>query len=160
MRNQFYEKGIPLLMVPGIFFTDFFVKRYIEQYGEDVKGKKIWKGKIKLTKHHNSGLAMDILEHKTEWVLAASSVMVAILCIMMALVMPKKGKRLLKYGFAFLIGGAAGNLYDRAVRRYVVDYFSFQTGIAWIDRIIFNLSDLCILVGIVLVAVGDAVRKV
>jgi signal peptidase II len=159
MKNKFYEKWIPLLMVPGIFFTDFFVKRYIEQYGEKVRGKKIWKNRIKLTKHHNAGIVMDIWEHKSEWVLAASSIMVTLLCIMMAFIMPQKGKKLVKYGLAFLIGGAAGNLYDRAVRRYVVDYFSFQTGIGWIDRIIFNISDLCILAGIVLIAVGDALTK-
>lgn len=154
-KQGWSEKIIPLLLIPGIFITDFFIKQYIEQYGEKVSGKKIWKERIKLKKHHNTGMAMDILEHRTEWVLACSSVLVTILCIFMAVLMPKKGKRLMKYGLGFLLGGAAGNLYDRAVRHYVVDYFSFQTGVSWIDRIIFNLSDLCILVGMLFLAVGE-----
>lgn len=79
--------------------------------------------------------------------------------LFLAFVIPKKGKKLVKYGLAFLIGGAAGNVYDRAVRHYVVDYFSFETGLAWFDRIIFNISDIFIFVGMILLVIGDAVAK-
>lgn len=154
-KQSFSEKVIPLLMIPGIFVTDFFIKEYIEQYGGRIAGKKIFREKIRLKKHHNTGMAMDILEHRTGWVLAVSSILVTILSFFMALLMPKQGKWLMKYGLGFLLGGAAGNLYDRAVRHYVVDYFSFETGISWIDRIIFNLSDLCIFVGVLLLAAGE-----
>lgn len=155
MNHRLREKLLPLLMVPGIFFTDFFVKRYIEQYGEDVEGRKILRKKIKLKKHHNTGMAMDFLEHRTEWVLAVSSVVLTVLCFGMVIILPKHGKELVKYGLSFVIGGAAGNVYDRALRHYVVDYFSFQTGVTWIDRIIFNISDICILFGMLLIVVGD-----
>lgn len=159
MRNRFYEKLLPLLIVPSIFITDFFAKKYIETYGEDLENKQILGKKIKLRKHHNTGIAMDFMNHKTGWVLAVSSIILTILCFFLAFVMPKKGKKLIKYGLAFLIGGAAGNVYDRAVRHYVVDYFSFQTGLAWLDRIIFNISDIFIFIGMILLVIGDAVAK-
>ena len=40
------------------------------------------------------------------------------------------------------------------MREYVVDYVSLKTGIAAIDRVVFNLSDLCILIGTMAVVVG------
>lgn len=157
--DEFSEKLLPLLMIPSIFITDFFVKKYIETYGETLENKSICRKKIRLKKHHNTGMVMDLMKHRTGWVLAISSIVLTILCFFMALVMPKKGKYLIKYGFAFLVGGAAGNVYDRAVRHYVVDYFSFQTGIAWFDRVIFNISDVCIFIGMVLILIGDAFNK-
>lgn len=155
IKKRFCEKLLPLLIVPSIFITDFFVKNYVETYGEQWKGKQVFQKKICLKKHHNTGMAMDLMNYRTGWVLAASSIVLTLLCFFMALVMPKKGRKLIKYGLAFLIGGAAGNVYDRAVRRYVVDYFSFQTGMPWLDRIIFNLSDLCIFAGMILIVIGD-----
>ena len=157
MKDRFYEKLLPLLIIPSIFITDFFAKKYIENYGEKIENKQMFRRKIQFRKHHNTGMAMNFMEHKTGWVLAASSIIFTILCFFMALIMPKKGKKLIKYGLAFLIGGAAGNVYDRAVRHYVIDYFSFQTGIAWFDKIIFNISDIFIFIGMILIAIGDII---
>ena len=146
----------PLLLIPSIFVTDFFAKQYIEQYGEKEEGRELFRGRLQLKKHHNTGIIMDFFRDKTEWILVVSGVMTALLCFCLAFLLPKKGKRLMKYGLSFVIGGAAGNLYDRAVRHYVVDYAHFRTGISFIDRVIFNISDLCILIGIVMTAVGEA----
>jgi len=150
---------IPLLLIPSIFFTDYFVKKYIEQYGDKQTGKKIFKNHIKLTKHYNTGIVMDKCSGHRGMVLAVSSILVVILCVSMAIVLPKKGKKLLKYGFAFLIGGAAGNLYDRVAHSHVVDYFTFQTGVWWIDRIIFNLSDIAIFCGAIMIALGETLSE-
>lgn len=156
IKDGFCDKLLPLLITPSIFITDFFAKKYIENYGEKVENKKILRKKVRLRKHYNAGMAMHLWEHRTGLILAASSIILMIFCFSMALVMPKKGRKLIKYGLAFLIGGAAGNVYDRAVRHYVVDYFSFQTGVVWLDRMIFNISDICIFVGMLLIMVGEA----
>ncbi len=52
-----------------------------------------------------------------------------------------------KTGLALLFGGAVSNTYDRLRREYVIDYFSFRTGVPAIDRIAFNLADFAILTG-------------
>ena len=64
------------------------------------------------------------------------------------------GKKLLKAGLSLLLGGAFSNTYDRVMREYVVDYVSLKTGIAAIDRVVFNLADLCILIGTMAVVLG------
>ncbi|MDE6319457.1 MAG: signal peptidase II, partial [Lachnospiraceae bacterium] len=40
--------------------------------------------------------------------------------------------------------------YDRLVRKYVVDYVSFPVRNPRIRRIVFNISDFCILIGALL----------
>ena len=56
------------------------------------------------------------------------------------------------YGFACMIGGALGNLTDRLVRGYVVDFLEL-----W--RLpVFNLADLSIVVGMLLIVI-DLYRK-
>ena len=42
------------------------------------------------------------------------------------------------------------------MREYVVDYVSLKTGIAAIDRVVFNLADLCILMGTMAVVLGTS----
>lgn len=48
-------------------------------------------------------------------------------------------------GFALVIGGALGNLIDRAVHGHVIDYFLFHTPV-W-SFAVFNLADAFITVG-------------
>lgn len=50
-----------------------------------------------------------------------------------------------RLGFVLIIGGALGNLIDRAVRGYVVDYVYFHTP-AW-SFAVFNLADAFITIG-------------
>lgn len=56
-----------------------------------------------------------------------------------------EGKTVTKLGLALVIGGSLSNLYDRFVRRYVVDYFSFQFGV--LKKVVFNLGDLFVFFG-------------
>lgn len=60
---------------------------------------------------------------------------------------------LARLGFALIIGGALGNLIDRAVRGYVVDYIYFHTPI-W-SFAVFNLADALITIGAALVIVEE-----
>lgn len=57
------------------------------------------------------------------------------------------GKRLLKWGLTLLLGGAFSNTYDRLVRKYVVDYVSFNVPLKGLKKVIFNIGDFCILIG-------------
>lgn len=57
----------------------------------------------------------------------------------------------LRLGFALVFGGAAGNLFDRFARSYVVDFVHFQIpGI--FNFAVFNLADSAITIGVLLVA--------
>ena len=62
---------------------------------------------------------------------------------------PTAGQVLARIGFALIIGGAIGNLIDRAVYGHVIDYILFHTPV-W-SFAVFNLADAFITVGAVLV---------
>ena len=66
------------------------------------------------------------------------------------------GKRLMKYGLSFLLGGALSNTYDRLKRGYVVDYFRLNVPVKRIRNLIFNVSDFCILLGAALIVLGES----
>ncbi|MDE7359775.1 MAG: signal peptidase II, partial [Lachnospiraceae bacterium] len=64
-----------------------------------------------------------------------------------------------KAGLALLLGGAYSNTYDRLTRKYVVDYVSFPVKNRRIRRIVFNISDFCIMIGALLLVLGETRRK-
>ena len=60
---------------------------------------------------------------------------------------------LARVGFALIIGGAVGNLIDRAVYGHVIDYVLFHTPV-W-SFAVFNLADAFITVGAALVVLEE-----
>ncbi|WP_025728634.1 signal peptidase II [Atopobacter phocae] len=57
-----------------------------------------------------------------------------------------KSNRLEAYAYSFIITGALGNFIDRVRQGYVTDMFHFK----WIDFPIFNIADIFITVGVLL----------
>lgn len=102
-------------------------------------------GKILLYRNHNAGFPFGFLEKYGQLVrmipLAVTSALGGALCCLMQ----QRGKTAQKLGLAVIIGGSVSNLYDRFVRRYVVDYFSFQFG--FLKKVVFNLGDLFVFLG-------------
>jgi signal peptidase II len=52
-------------------------------------------------------------------------------------------------GLALVLGGALGNIYDRTVRGYVIDYADLHIG-AWRPFMIFNFADAAITFGVLI----------
>jgi len=50
------------------------------------------------------------------------------------------------FGYTFLIGGTLGNLCDRLIHNYVIDFFHFQIGDYHFP--IFNIGDIAIVLGV------------
>ena len=62
-----------------------------------------------------------------------------------------KGHKGQKAGLVLVLGGGLSNLYDRCIRRYVVDYANLRFG--FLKKVVFNLGDLFVLAGTVLLMV-------
>ncbi len=59
-------------------------------------------------------------------------------------------ERFLKFTFSLIIVGALGNLLDRLLRGYVIDFLDFYiNGLHWPS---FNVADSCLTIGAVLMA--------
>ena len=110
-------------------------------------------GFFSITYVKNSGGAFSFLAEKT-WgifVLAGISVVVSILLLIALYRLRNKNVPWIRFALALLVAGTIGNMIDRIRTRYVVDYLMFQFGSYTFP--VFNLADMCIVCGSILLAV-------
>ncbi|MCI5077911.1 signal peptidase II [Oricola sp.] len=105
-----------------------------------------------LYRTHNQGIAFSML-----WGLGALpliAISLAVIAFVLWLWRSSPAERVVSHvGFALVIGGAIGNLIDRAMFGYVIDYFLFHTS-AW-SFAVFNLADSAITVGAGLIILDE-----
>ncbi|WP_455714259.1 signal peptidase II [Anaerosporobacter sp.] len=138
-----------------IFLVDLFIKDYIEKNKKMNEEEEIFNGNIIVTRYHNKGAMLNFLEKNTKLVIFISGVLLGGLLLLLGLLIPRKGNKVLKFALALLVGGASSNVYDRVKRGYVVDYFSFK----WLKKVVFNIADLFIIVGSILTGICMFFRK-
>ena len=134
-----------------VFIGDFCLKRQVEKQQEIPQGKKLFKGRIAVKRFHNRGAAMNFLEKCPGLVKKISGAVLFVVGLLWFLFLRKKQNPALLFGLSLMVGGGANNLYDRMAKGYVLDYFSFCTPWKRLDKLVFNLSDLCIILGGILV---------
>lgn len=133
-----------------IVILEWKLKNYIEAVYDFSKQEFILKNKIRIRKYHNHGAFLNLMEKKKKILHLISVIFTFVICIFFFITLFHKGNRILKLGLAFLLGGAFSNTYDRLSRSYVVDYFSFCSPFPKLNRVVFNISDFCILIGTLL----------
>lgn len=103
-----------------------------------------------LTLLHNTGAAFSFLASHPGWQrwLFAGIAVAACVGLSIWLMRLKADEKRLAVALALIIGGALGNLFDRLVHGYVVDFLSFHAG-GWYYPA-FNVAD----IGITLGAIG------
>ena len=156
------------ILAAGIFVLDLLLKNRIESKLEEGEIRLLCDGRLLLKRYHNKGAFLDLGEKKQGMIAGLSlflappnQVLIGIalfLTLFMTVVFLStftfRGNSTLKAGLAILLGGAYSNTYDRLVRKYVVDYVSFPVKNPRISRIVFNISDFCILIGALLITVA------
>ena len=96
-------------------------------------------------KIYNYGVAFSFLENKRYLILLFSLILIYFL-FNLRKDLPKTKKYDILFGV--ILGGIIGNLLDRVFRGYVIDYL--ETFIFGISFPIFNLADICITLGIII----------
>lgn len=143
-----------LAVILGIFGFEFFLKNHIEETKTEGVSEKKCGGKLLIRKHHNKGAFLNTGEEKQKLVMVISVILTALLTVFYIVTLGSTGKGLLKWGLTLLLGGAYTNTYDRLMRKYVVDYLSFNVPWKWLRKIIFNVGDFCIMIGAMLSVIG------
>lgn len=144
---------IYILIAAAVFALDFFVKRRIDRERKPGEESLILKDRIIIRKYYNRGAMLEFLAKWPRLVQVFSGVALTVICIMFLLLLREKGFRGLKLGLAMILGGGAGNLCDRLTKGHVVDYFSFKSRFPRLQRVIFNLSDMFVFLGTLLVII-------
>jgi signal peptidase II len=136
------------------FFVMFVLLTFIDQISKYAashfladKDVSLIPGVLQLQYLENRGAAWGILQNKT-WLLVSISIAVLILLIILYHKLSADRKfRLLQFCLVLLAAGALGNMIDRIVNRYVVDFIY----ISLIHFPVFNLADCFVCIASVLI---------
>ena len=107
---------------------------------------------------HNSGAAFSFLAGASgwqRWFFVGLGVLAALFIAWM--LRSHSGQRLFSWALALILGGAVGNVIDRLLHGYVVDFVQVHYGNAYFPS--FNVADSAITVGAVLLIL-DELRRV
>lgn len=126
------------------FLLDRITKLWALNSLKNINQKVIIKGFFDLTYVENKGAAWNIFIGKTMFLIVFTFV---ILCgIVFYLVKYRPKNKFMRIALSLIIAGALGNLVDRAIYRYVVDFISFHYKDIYYYPV-FNVADICVVVG-------------
>ena len=112
-----------------------------------------------LTLQHNPGAAFSFLSDAGGWqryFFSAAAAIISAVLIAWLWVMPR-GQRLLALSLGLIIGGALGNLWDRVVLGYVVDFISVHYQHYYFPA--FNIADSAITGGAIGMVLDSMVNR-
>ena len=105
---------------------------------------------FKLTYTNNHGAAFSILEGRQVLIILVS--LLVFLYLVYELFKKKNNSSILCLSISLILGGLLGNLVDRLVYGHVRDFLDFK--IFSYDFAIFNIGDIGIVVGVILMLIG------
>jgi signal peptidase II len=131
-----------------VFALDRLTKWIIEQKLSFFDQYRVIPGFFDIVRSQNRGVAFGIFNDSTsEWrtTLLVVASLAAVVGISWMLWKAEKMDRFSVWGFALILGGAAGNLFDRAVSGHVTDFLLlYVRDFQWPT---FNVADSAIVVG-------------
>lgn len=139
----------------AIVIIDQVTKYYAQSYLQAIHTIPIIQDIFHLTYARNTGAAFSILRNKQLFLIIMTSIVTLVL-ILYLFKNRKDPSILLKISIAFIIGGAIGNLIDRIRFNYVIDFFYLVI----INYPIFNVADIFVVVGAILIGYGVIFKKI
>ena len=136
-----------------IFLVDFITKSYFENnfyLGESRPVTSFFN----LVLAHNTGAAFSFLAGHSGWqmyLFSAIALIALVICVRLIIRHPQE--RLFCLSLAFIMGGALGNLFDRIIYGYVIDFLDFYYGY-W-HWPAFNIADMAIVGGAALLIIDS-----
>lgn len=106
-------------------------------------------GLFSLTYVENRGAAFGIFQGRTGLLAVVTGIFLAVLLVL--LLAGYFQDKLLSWSVALVIAGGGGNLIDRVVRGFVVDFLDFS---ALFHFPVFNFADCCVVVGAALMLIS------
>ena len=123
---------------------DLLIKIIVINFMELYDTIKIIPGFFNITYVRNTGAAFSILEDSRIFFIVIT--FIALIVIYLFLLKDKVLNKYQTFLYSMLIGGIVGNLVDRIIYGYVIDYLSFN--IFGYSFPVFNIADIYICVGI------------
>ena len=147
-----YARPVEIVMILAVLAVDQVTKQIVRQMLPLHEGVEIIPGFLDFTHVQNTGAAFGLLN--TAIFPYKPLVMIAIAAVALIAIAAYGAQlgfheRLARFGLALILGGAFGNLIDRALVGYVVDFIDVYWGEAHFWA--FNVADAAISVGAIFV---------
>jgi signal peptidase II len=147
-----------LSIITIILLLDFYTKQWASRALELYRPKEVFSW-LNLTLAHNYGMAFSFLSDQQgwqRWFLTVVGIIISIFLFIWLLRLPVR-ERLTGVALSLVLGGAIGNLIDRVLLGYVVDFIDVYRG-DW-HWPAFNIADSAISVGVVLLLVDGLILQ-
>lgn len=129
-----------LILIAGLLLADQLSKYLVQTELALYESVPVAENIFHITYIQNYGAAFSMLQGKQLFLIMISAAALGGASVYLWL-RRKNAGRLLLTGLALVISGGVGNLADRVVRGYVIDFFDFRI---WP---IFNVADICVCCG-------------
>ena len=126
-----------------VLIIDIISKRLVMNYMFSDMSISVIDNFFSLTYAKNEGIAFSLFDGYVDLIVVGTLV---VICLIIKYVRDNVTKASEMVGYSFIIGGAFGNLLDRVMYGYVVDFLDFK--IFGYNYPIFNLADTFIVIGV------------
>lgn len=126
-------------LAPAAFFVDRLAKGWAVGALGGQGPRVLWPGMLQLRYVENTGAAFGLLQGRQALLSAVTGFF--LVCLLVYLL--TRGRALPRFPRAalwLLLGGAAGNLFDRVAYGYVVDFIE----VLFVRFPVFNIADMCV----------------
>lgn len=99
---------------------------------------------INLSYHENTGAAFSIFSSYTGILIVITSLL--LICVVVYVIKKKINKPFLLWSISLIVAGGVGNLIDRIIKGYVIDYVEVRI----FKFAVFNFADCCVVIGAIM----------
>jgi signal peptidase II len=145
--------ALALILLIADQFTKILIAGYY-QYGDTTYVTSFFN----IVRAHNTGAAFSFLAAASgwqRWLFTGIGVVATI--FILVLLKKHAGQKLFCFALACILAGAIGNVIDRLVRGYVVDFLQFHWHDAWYFPA-FNVADTAITIGAACLILDELLR--
>jgi len=141
IRNKIYAAGAILTFV--LLAADQITKYLAKCFLADTSGMTLIPGVFEFYYLENRGAAFGILDNR-QLIFILIALLISVFAVYVYARLPfEKGYHPLRFVCSLITAGALGNMLDRLVRGYVIDFLYFSL----IDFPVFNIADCYVCIG-------------
>ena len=154
-EEKILERLIFYSIAGAVFLLDFFSKQMVIQHLSLGESIPVIQGFFNLTLVHNTGTAFGMFKNGRYIFIGITGFSIAGLVFFFHY--SREKHPLWKYAFGLLLGGALGNLLDRALKGHVIDFLDFY--IENYHWYVFNIADSAISIAVALLFLDLLMQK-
>ncbi|MEG0934775.1 MAG: signal peptidase II [Clostridia bacterium] len=141
------------LVTAALFAVDRITKLAVERELSGGQALVVWPGVLRFQYAQNTGVAFSMLEGKG-WVVSAVTLLV-LAAVLIFYIKDKSLTEVARAGISLILLGGLGNLIDRVVYGYVIDFIE----VMFVRFAVFNVADIMVCVGAALAVIGFFMTK-